>query len=268
VLLTIASEYKFEARTPPGFLDLVVPAIEEEMSTTLFAVGPSDSGRWHEANMLTAGRVRPLGILSDPAPYAAAADLYLDSCPSGSITSLLESAALGTPCLAYVGGRDPDSLIVSDPPIVVDAILRASDPAEFRRLLDRLISEPEYRTQIGTGLVSQVRAAHSPDRWLARLEGVYDQLGRVGRVERPVAPMTAFAATTIDLEIVNLPTARHGPLALAEILATFRGDRRPLKGHALLRKALRLRNRFPARRSGDSSILPRWWPLIDRFVVR
>jgi hypothetical protein len=104
-------------------LDLVVPVIEQQKSTTLLAVGPTDSGLWNKANKLTAGCVRALGVLPDPASYRDAADIYLDSTPFASITSLLESAALGTPCLAYVGGREPGSPSASDPPLVVDAIL-------------------------------------------------------------------------------------------------------------------------------------------------
>jgi len=274
VLLSVASEYKFESREPPGFLDLVVPVIEEQESTTLFAVGPRDSGRWHRAKTLTAGRVRPLGVLPDPALYREAADIYLDSTPCGSITSLLESAALGTPCLAYVGGRDPGSLIVSDPPLVVDAILRAQTQTEYRRLLLRLISEPDFRAEVGAGLASQVRTAHFADRWLARLDEVYERLGSLGRLEPSAAVATMLIATGDDREIVGLATGRHGPLAVAETVGYFRGELRSLKGPALLGTALRLkravllRSQLPVSRYGNSSIPPRLWPLGDRFLVR
>jgi len=163
VLLSVASVYKFESRRPPGFLDLVVPVIDQQKSTTLLAVGPTDAGLWHKANKLTAGHIRPLGMLPDPTLHRYSADIYLDSTPFASITSLLESAALGTPCLAYVDGKDPGSPCVSDPLLVVDAILRAQDPAEYQRLLLRLISEPKFRAEVGAGLASQVREAHSAD---------------------------------------------------------------------------------------------------------
>ena len=273
VLLSVATEYKYDSRRPPSFLDLVVPVLEQEKSTTLIAVGPTDSGLWNKANKLTAGRVRPLGVLRDPAPYRDAADIYLDSTPLASITSLLESAALATPCLAYLGGREPGSPSVSDPPLVVDAILRAQDPAEYRRLLLRLISEPEFRTEVGAGLASQVQEAHSTDRWLARLQNVYKQLGSVDRVERPVAVTTPFVATGVDREIVSVG-GRHGPLGVAESLGSFCGELRSLKGPALfgrallLGRALRRRSPLPVRRRVNSSIPPRWWPVSDRFLVR
>ena len=274
VLLSVASKYKFESRRPPSFLDLVLPVIEQQKSTTLLAVGPTDSGQWHKANKLTAGRVRPLGALRDPAPYRDAADIYLDSFPSGSVTSLLESAALGTPCLAYVGGRDPESPIVSDPPFVVDAILRAQHPTEYRRLLLQLISEPEFRAEVGAGLASQAREAHSADRWLPRLEEVYEQLGTVGRVEGPAAVTAAFMAAGVDREVVSLATGRDGPLAVAETLVSYRGELRSLKGQVLLARALLrgrallLRSPLPVQRRVSSPIPPRWWPVSDRFLVR
>ncbi len=274
VLLSVASEYKFESPRPPGFLDLVVPVIEDQKSTTLLAVGPTRSGQWRKANKMTAGRVRPLGELPDPTPYRDAADIYLDSIPCGSITSLLESATLGTPCLAYAGGRDPESPIVSDPPLVVDAILRAQHPAEYRRLLLQLISEPEYRAEVGAGLASRVREAHSADRWLARLEEVYEQLGAVSRVEGSAAVTAEFMTTCIDREVVSLATGRDGPLAVAEMLVSHRGELRSLKGQVLLARALLrgrallLRSRLPVRPRGHSLIPSRWWPVSDRFLVR
>jgi hypothetical protein len=275
VLLSVAGEYKFESRKPPGFLDLVVPVVEQEKSTTVLAVGPTNSGPWNKANKLTAGRVRPLGVLRDPAPYREAADIYLDSTPFASVTSLLESAALATPCLAYIGGREPGSPSISDPPLVVDSILRARDPAEYQRLLLRLIREPEFRAKVGAGLASQVREAHSPDKWIARLEKVYEQLGSVDRVERPAeATMPPPIATDVDREIISLATDRHGPLAVVRTLGSFRGELRCLRGQALfggallLGRGLLVRSPLPVRRLKNSSIPPRWWPVSDRVLVR
>jgi hypothetical protein len=274
VLLSIASEYKFESRIPPSFLDLVVPVLDEQESAILFVVGPTNSGRWHKANKLTAGHVRPVGLLSDPTPYRDAADIYLDSTPCGSITSLLESAAIGTPCLAYVGGRDSESLLVSDPPLVGDAILRAKDQDEYRYLLRRLISEPEFRTRVGGGLAAQVLDAHSDDSWRSRLNELYQQLGNMDRVKQTTPSAVEFPASGIDRELVGLATGRHGPLAVVDILGLFRGELDSLRWQALFGRTIRLlralsrRSHLHVTQSGNSSIPPRWWPIADRFLVR
>jgi len=127
---------------------------------------------------------------------------------------------------------------VSDPPLVTDTILRARHPAEYRRLLLQLISEPEFRADVGAGLASQVREAHSADRWLPRLEAVYERLGTVGRVEGAAAVTAAFMATRVDREVVGLPTGRDGPLAVAETLVSYRGELRSLKSQVLLARVL------------------------------
>jgi hypothetical protein len=109
---------------------------------------------------------------------------------------------------------------------------------------------------------------------LARLQKVYEHLGSVDRVERPVAVRTALATTGVDREIVNLSEHRHGPLAVAETLGSLHGELRSLKGQALFGgallfgKALLVRSPLPVRRPGNSSIPPRWWPVSDRFLVR
>ena len=73
----------------------------------LLAVGPSGR-RWQRAEGRTGGRIRALGPQPGIQRYYEACDVYLDSHPVSSATSLLEAASLGTPAMTlcpYEGGR-------------------------------------------------------------------------------------------------------------------------------------------------------------------
>ena len=95
VLLTVAQSYKYG---PGGsdFLALIEPVLATAPRTVLVAVGPESTGGWSVAAQRFPGRVRALGI-RDATPLYPIADIYLDSHPFTSLTSMLEAAQCGVP---------------------------------------------------------------------------------------------------------------------------------------------------------------------------
>ena len=101
LLLTIATPFKYSAPNQVGFLDLVTPVIIQLPKAVLIAVGANPEGSWRSANIQTNGRIVPLGTRWDNDLLYAAADIYLDSVPFSSITSLLEAGSHGLPLIGY-----------------------------------------------------------------------------------------------------------------------------------------------------------------------
>lgn len=174
VLLTVASPYKFGA-TGSGLslLDLVLPLLEAREDLVLLAAGPDASlPAWAEAARRTGGRVRALGYRDDLDLLHQSADVYLDSYPFGSPTSLLESGLAGLPALTYLPVQDL-AVLSADSPGLRAGWFAAATVEEYRSFLVRMLDDRAYRTSMGHVLARSIEAAHCGSAWAAQLQAVY-----------------------------------------------------------------------------------------------
>ena len=124
------------------------------------------------------GRAQALGVIQDPIAYRAAADLYLDSYPLGSLTSMLESAALGTPIAAFQPDLEELGILYTEPPGLAWSDYAARETEPFLALVDALVEDPALRQRRAEGLRSGI-AGHFPDGWRQRL---------AAHLARPILP--------------------------------------------------------------------------------
>jgi glycosyltransferase involved in cell wall biosynthesis len=176
VALTLARGLKYApAPWHPGFAEVVGPAIADEPSVTLLAVGP-DPGDDAWARLVRAhpSRVVVPGPQRDPALYLDACDIYLDSFPFASITSMLEAATRGVPVLASRMHAGLARLMGSTGPID-DLVVGAGDPEAFRATLGSLARDPALRARLGRQVADRVAREHGAEAWLANVEATYEQ---------------------------------------------------------------------------------------------
>jgi hypothetical protein len=176
VLLTIASPFKYESRAGLTFLDLVEPVVKQSSNTMLIAVGPRPDGAWREASLNTDGRIVPLGTQWDNELLYCAADIYLDSVPFSSITSLLEAGARSIPLLGMQPPNGGLDLMGAGAPGLDSAMLFADDPVSYQSILSRLVDDPLYRRTHGQRVADHIAANHTGAQWLTFLQTVYSEL--------------------------------------------------------------------------------------------
>lgn len=176
MLLTIASPFKYSAPGQVGLLDLVTPVIAANPRAALWAVGPSDEGAWHAAGVASNGRIRALGRRWDNDVLHAAADVYLDSVPFASITSLLEAGRHGTPLLGFRAGGADLRLLGAGAPGLDDVMPSPDDAGVYRELLSRMIVDREFRLDCGERVRQRIHETHIGEGWLRALAGVYADL--------------------------------------------------------------------------------------------
>jgi hypothetical protein len=240
LLLTIASPFKFSMPGQPSFLELVVPILEKFRHVYLLAIGPENEGSWESANLRTNGRVKALGARWNNDAIFAAADVYLDSIPFSSITSLLEAGIRGLPVLGRAPSLRECSLLGPGAPGIEGVMELAKDDEEFGHCLTRLVSERSYREQRGEQLRQQILSFHTGHGWISSLRRLYDDVSDRTSQGCIVADHDAFAVTALDTSLAALYAHAHEPDHVARLIRNYIGALPYGSRRALSRRLRRL----------------------------
>jgi hypothetical protein len=212
LLLSIASPFKYSAPGQVGLLDLVTPVLARQPHAHFIAVGPSDDGDWHAASLATGGRVQAMGRRWDNDVLFAAADIYLDSVPFSSITSLLEAGCHALALLGYRGLDEDMRLLGPGAPGIDDTMEMANVPAAYQTALERLIEDAVLRRARGERARQRIDELHRGDGWRSALAGVYAQLAATPQRGCVGTQGDAAQSTSLDEALARLfssVTDRH-----------------------------------------------------------
>lgn len=152
-----------------------LPVLHRFPQAHLFVVGPPHTGAWEAAAEATGGRVRAFGSRPDTALFYQAADVYLDSFPFTSITSLLEAGSYGTPlvgCFPYGAGA---RVLCADTPALRRTMIGATTSAEYHAAIERLLADAAYRAEMGALAAQGIARDHSGAGWQRWLSMTYSR---------------------------------------------------------------------------------------------
>jgi glycosyl transferase family 1 len=228
VILTAADAPKYRPIGDPSFLELLVPVVERHPEVVLLAAGPSEEmdNDWHVAARRTGGRVRALGRLPDVALLQQAADLYVDSFPFSSLTSLLEAGAYSTPVAAFRGHPPECRVLGADTRGVDDLLVASDDPSDFQEQLRVLITDRTARERLGELTGAEIRGSHTGAGWRDRVDALYafaSEQPTPPRVEIPVrSPGKLDVLVNLIMERTGFSDGAAGVLARNVALLPFR----------------------------------------------
>jgi glycosyltransferase involved in cell wall biosynthesis len=169
-----------------NLVELLVRQVASDPQLIVLAAGPRAEGQWLSAQEATAGRVRALGSQRSVGSLLAAADIYIDSFPFSSITSLLEAGAYGLPLVSYRGHGPGCEVLSADPPAIEDGILYPKTPDEVDRVVSALAASTEVRESRGALLRDIIAATHSGAAWQEAVESLYEFAQRPAGAEGAV----------------------------------------------------------------------------------
>lgn len=251
VILTAADAPKYRPIGGTSFLDLLVPVVERHPEVVLLAAGPSEDDDWRAAALRTGGRVRALGRLPDVAPLHQAADLYVDSFPFSSLTSLLEAAAYGTPVASF-RGHPPDCRVLgADTRGLDDHLVTSHDPADFRERLSELIADRTGRERLGQRTEAEIRGSHTGAGWRHGVDSLYAFASEQPAPSQVVVPPRSPGELDVLVELVMDRTGfSEGPAgALSRNVALL-----PTRERLAAWVSVTRQGRYP----GVSRLLPEW----------
>jgi hypothetical protein len=226
VLLTIATAYKYVTSRPPGLAEVLEPLLRAHPDLVLIAIGPDNTGLWRAVAERTHGRVRALGGRTDTAEFYQAADIYLDSFPFASNTSMLEAGSYEVPVVSYSPYRAHERVLGPGQPGLNEALIEAADLHQYVAVIEALVNDPDRRERIGQRGRARILAEHSGDGWRRRVHAAYSQALTAGRSDfvgpeqpEPIEPVDLAVswileqAGAVDLRYIVEVVARSVPLS-------------------------------------------------------
>jgi hypothetical protein len=189
LLLSVARWPKYQPFGGVSYPQSHLPVLMQHREAVLWVIGPHQDKEWRRAGEHTGGRVKAFGPRADTTPFYEAADVYVDSFPIVSITSLLEAGSYGVPLLSRYPYSDKCGILGADTPALAKCITRARTLDEYHSLLSRFIERKELREELGARAKKAIEETHYPENWLPVLESVYARAcDGSRRAARPLLP--------------------------------------------------------------------------------
>lgn len=211
--ITVARQIKFQdTRFGPTFGQLIAAALAENPQLVFCAVGPAaDAHPWPALRRSFGDRVVLPGPVADPLPYLGAADIYLDTFPFSSTTSLLEATAAALPAVSLDAHRGLTAVLG-----LADLLPEGADrPRDVEGFLDRiseLVGSAELRSSRGAAARRGYLGLTEEGPWLDSLERLYERLGSAPHGVLGGRPTPPTTEAVVDLGLALVGVEQNVPL--------------------------------------------------------
>ncbi|MEH1863693.1 MAG: glycosyltransferase family 4 protein [Nostoc sp.] len=182
LLLSIARAAKYRTVDGISFVEAHVRLLEQQDRAVLIVIGPGGAEDWSAAIDQSQGRIRVLGQTEDTAVFLQAADIYVDSFPIPSVTSLLEAGSYGIPLVTRFPYSNDSEILGSDAPGVAGNLIRVQNLEEYTIVLSRLINDEQFRASLGEATQKKILETHLGCNWQDSLDQIYLHAANLPRV--------------------------------------------------------------------------------------
>jgi len=258
LLLSVARRPKYRSLDGVSFADRHVRLLEKHPQAQLIVVGSGEPDDWQAAKKRVNGRITGLPEMPDPRRYFEAADIYVDSYPFVSSTSMMEAAGYGLPVVTISSLPDEASIFGINHVGLVGTSLVAKTADEYDALLERLIVDEAFREQKGEAVRHAIERFHAPSGWRSHLEAAFKQaMDLPARTDNSTAANAAIERPNLgppDTLHQDIVGAEHSAV---EINMVYMGAL-PLRQRIALWNAMRKRGEIVGVTASLRLLFPEW----------
>jgi hypothetical protein len=175
VLLSIARALKYRTINATTFADIHVPLLIQYPNTVLVVIGPDSRENWADAIYKTGGRVIVYPERDDTAIFHQAADIYVDSFPINSTTSMLEAGSYGVPLVSLYPYSDASKILGADMPGLTKSLIYVHNLRDYTAVLSRLVEDEKHRLSLGEATSKEIAEVHWGENWQCSLNELYER---------------------------------------------------------------------------------------------
>lgn len=261
LLISAARRPKYRTMHGQTFADIHAPLLAQHPNAHLLVVGSGEPEDWAAGIAASGGRISGVPEQSNPKIYFEAADIYVDSFPFVSSTSMMEAAGYGLPMVTIFTYPQATRIFGINHVALVGTALQATSFDEYRAMLDDLIRDPAKRDALGESGRAAVVREHNMPGWKRWLDGVYaraaelpalDNRAMLAEMERP-----SFGEPDIRHEDIfggNWPTVQVVKSYMSML---------PLHQHIAHWNEVRAQGVFTSPMNAASHLIPEW---VKRWV--
>ena len=173
LMISVARAQKFRTLEGLTYADVHVPLLRDRPNARLVIVGGGERPDWDDASAQVGGRIQSLEP-QDPKPWFEAADIYVDSFPFCSATSMMEAASYAIPCVSRFLWPDSARISGMDHPGLAGPMLEGRTNDEYLALIRSLIDSPDTRKQSGDAILQSVKRSNATPGWNRHMEDAMD----------------------------------------------------------------------------------------------
>ena len=173
ILLSVARGVKYRTFEGLSFADAHIKILQQYEKVILIVVGPDQIDEWEVAILQTNGRIRVINETPNTAIFYQAADIYVDSFPFASNTSLLEAGSYSVPLVTRFLYSEESEVLGADMPGLSGNLIKTRNIEEYTAALSHLIEDDKYRQCVGEATKKKIIETHVGNNWQKHLESVY-----------------------------------------------------------------------------------------------
>lgn len=202
VLLTVARRGKFQPHFGLGVAGMLRPLLQSDPRLVYLAVGAGPDFADQVGLGDLAGQVIGISETPDTADMLSAADIYLDTFPFASNTSLFEAGLHGLPLVSRHAFGDEAAVLGADSLGIDKSIFRAATEQEAVEIVRRLASDTAARAAAGTRTRAEILETNTGAAWDQAIAACYRAIEALPpRVDPVFAADPPGAAGDLDILI-------------------------------------------------------------------